>query len=91
MKKRIITFLIIMLFCVINCFAQKAKRSLANSGIAYTYPISGIKVDGDITDWPNKIVHYPINKIFGTKPKGKNDFNVYFQLAYNLSERSLYG
>ncbi len=65
--------------------------TISNGAIAYAYPISNIKIDGDISDWPTDLERYSINKFpYGKNLKNKNDFDAYFNVGYNLSEKALY-
>ena len=63
---------------------------LPSPGIAYAYPISGISIDGDITDWPEALTHFPMENTLGKKPKNTEDLNAYFTVGYNVSHQSLY-
>ncbi len=63
----------------------------SNGAIAYAYPITNIKIDGNTADWPKNLSKFKIEDVpFGDKPKNKDDFAAYFQVGYNLSEQSLY-
>ncbi len=65
--------------------------TLSNGAIAYAYPVSNIKIDGDITDWPKDFVQYPIKHLINNNgPKDKTDFDAYFRVGYNLTEQALY-
>jgi CubicO group peptidase (beta-lactamase class C family) len=64
--------------------------SLAEDAIAYAYPVSGIKIDGDISDWPETLTHYKIQNITGKGLKNKEDLEASFQAGYNVSDQSLY-
>lgn len=64
---------------------------ISNGAIAHAYPVSSITIDGNTQDWPKDFTRYPINKLpYGGGPKDKNDFDAYFQVGYNLSEKALY-
>ncbi|MBQ0732717.1 serine hydrolase [Aquimarina celericrescens] len=64
---------------------------ISNGAIAFAYPMSNIKIDGDTSDWPKNLTKYSINKLpYGRGPKDQNDFNAYFHVGYNTSEQSLY-
>ncbi len=71
--------------------SSKDLVTISNGAIAYAYPISNIKIDGDISDWPTDLERYPINKFpYGGDLKNKNDFDAYFNVGYNISEKALY-
>ncbi len=62
-----------------------------NGSIAYAYPLGKIKVDGDLSDWPKDAAKYLITiQPSNTKPQNDADFSGYFQVGYNLANRSLY-
>ncbi len=91
MKKKLIIILLPLVFIPLVCSAKpKSQEVLNNPGIAFAYPISVIVTDGDISDWPNDITHYPIERYYANPPKNKEDFEAYLQVGYNLSEQSIY-
>ncbi len=62
-----------------------------NDAVGIAFPAKGITVDGDLGDWPAGLRTYPIERIeSGDKPRGKDDLEAHFRLAYNPAERSLY-
>ncbi len=62
-----------------------------NGAVGIAYPVKGISVDGDLSDWPKDLQTYPIECIeFGDKLGGKDDLTAHFQLAYNPAEHALY-
>ena len=65
---------------------------LANNGsFAAVYPIDGIVVDGDLSDWPSGMERYPIAlHEYGTAPSSPDDFSAWFQVGYNEAESALY-
>ncbi|WP_340066793.1 serine hydrolase [Ascidiimonas aurantiaca] len=65
--------------------------AFSNGEMAYAYPITNITVDGNIADWPEELKKYSIEK----RPIGKasddpGDFQAYFKVGYNVSEKALY-
>ncbi len=58
-----------------------------NGSIAYAYPISGIEIDGDLSDWPNGLTEYPIDRDFTGDP---SDFRATFRVGYHVAEQSIY-
>ena len=62
-----------------------------NGAVGVALPAKGITVDGDLSDWPEGLQTYPIERIeYGDKLGGKDDLNAHFRIAYNAGERALY-
>src|SRR5271155_2738988 len=62
-----------------------------NGSVGVAYPATGIKIDGDLSDWPKNAMTYPIARVeFGEKLAGENDLKAQFRLAYNVAEHVLY-
>jgi CubicO group peptidase (beta-lactamase class C family) len=62
-----------------------------NGAVGIAYQAKGITVDGDLSDWPNGLQTYPIDRIeFGDKLAGKDDLNAHFRIAYNAGEHAVY-
>ena len=53
--------------------------------LALAYPVAGITLDGDLSDWPADFVSYPIDT-----PRDAAAFEGSFRVGYNLAENSLY-
>ena len=66
--------------------------SLATNGsIAYIYPISGITVDGNLSDWPNDIRLYQMETThYGGGLKSPEDGNATWRAGYDASTGHLY-
>ena len=62
-----------------------------NGKVALAVPVEGIVVDGDLSDWPEDIVRYPILFLeHGIRPKDGEDFEGTFRIGYNAQENALY-
>jgi hypothetical protein len=62
-----------------------------NGALAVAVPIDNIAIDGDLSDWPQDLEHYPIGlPEFGTRPRDKEDLRATFRLGYNLEDKALY-
>jgi CubicO group peptidase (beta-lactamase class C family) len=73
------------------CFLFCQHLSAHNGSVAYAYPLGSITVDGVFSDWPKDAIKYIIGQnLSDTKPKDGNDFSGFFQLGYQLDNRSLY-
>ncbi len=61
------------------------------NAIAFAYPIEGITVDGDASDWPAKFKSYPLERAeVGNQPRDNNDLEARFRVGYNSAEHALY-
>ena len=59
--------------------------------MAVAYPVEGITVDGDLSDWPEEMIAYPI--LFqddGDPLHGSGDFGGSFRVGYSEQENALY-
>ena len=62
-----------------------------NGAAALAYPIEGITLDGDLSDWPQDGPRYPIRFAeYGDAPNNKSDFQASFQVGYHRAENALY-
>ena len=59
--------------------------------VAVAYPVEGIAVDGDLSDWPEEMIAYPL--LFqddGNPLHGSGDFGGSFRVGYSEQENALY-
>jgi len=59
--------------------------------VAVAYPVEGIEIDGDLSDWPEDMIRYPI--LFqedGDRLRGVHDFEGFFRVGYSAGENVLY-
>jgi signal transduction histidine kinase len=76
--------LLALLLVSIPVTAESGKLSLA-------YPVKDIILDGDLEDWPDEAIRYPIrNREDGVPLRGRNDFKGYFHIGYNETDNALY-
>jgi len=62
-----------------------------NGSVGVAYPATGIKIDGDLSDWPKNATTYPAARVeHGDKLAGKDDLSAQFRVAYNVAEHALY-
>jgi signal transduction histidine kinase/ligand-binding sensor domain-containing protein/DNA-binding NarL/FixJ family response regulator len=62
-----------------------------NGAVALAHPVTGLTIDGDLSDWPEHIPAYPIAlPEYGPAPTSADDFKGYFRLAYSESDAALY-
>lgn len=56
-----------------------------NGAVALAVPLAGIEIDGDLADWPEDLVRYPLEHIGESTPSGEGsagDFAAAFRLGY---------
>ena len=65
---------------------------LAHSGhVALAYPMEGITIDGDFSDWPEHVPSYPMEILaYGEEPTGPEDLSASFRVGYNYEAQELY-
>ncbi|MEM1082301.1 MAG: serine hydrolase, partial [Pseudomonadota bacterium] len=61
-----------------------------NGAIAYSSPLSGIEIDGDLSDWPADRTRYPIQiNSAGDAVDGDAQFEASFMTGYDLASNSI--
>ena len=62
-----------------------------NGSVGVAHPAAGIKIDGDLGDWPKDAATYPIARAeYGDKLAGKDDLKARFRAAYSVVEHALF-
>ncbi len=62
-----------------------------NGAVAYAYPIRGISIDGNLSDWPTGLMAYDIQKVeLGEPIDGEKDLEAHFRIGYNIEQNSIY-
>jgi hypothetical protein len=62
-----------------------------NGAVAIAVPVEGIVVDGDLSDWPEDMVKYPmLQRTSGVPLRGGEDFTGWFRVGYSAIENALY-
>mgnify|MGYP005627441661 CR=1 FL=1 len=62
-----------------------------NGAVALAYPVRGIVVDGDFSDWPEELPRFPIElPELGANPLDERDFKADLRAAYDPIENVLY-
>ena len=79
-------------FCLLACAFLLCPPSYAHNGsVASAYPLANITVDGNFSDWPVNLAKYPVSVMLSDeRPKNNADFSGFFQVGYNLGNRSMY-
>jgi len=77
----------ILLALLVAAFPAQAY----NTQVAVAMPLAGIAVDGDLSDWPEKLTRYPLLfPEYGELPYSPLDFQGWFRIGYNEAEQALY-
>lgn len=73
------------------CLSGQQMQSDAKCFIAYAYPMTGISIDGNLSDWPEEAPSIPIeNRLWGAELNAESDLTATFQTGYSLEENALY-
>jgi signal transduction histidine kinase/ligand-binding sensor domain-containing protein len=75
--------LLLIIFCSIPASAHNGRLALAE-------PLTGIVVDGDLSDWPQSIASYPVDLSLSVRPDGPADLSASFRTGYVAAEGALY-
>ena len=80
-----------LISCVLCLVMLSAETYADNGAVATAVPVSGIVVDGDLSDWPTSLKDYPIAyPERGDVPKSAEDLQASFRIGYNQEEQLLY-
>ena len=80
----------LLVMCLVSLSIQPVAN--AHNGRAFiATPVSGITIDGDLSDWPSEMASHPISiaYLFDGKPE-TDDFTGRFRVACNYAENSIY-
>ena len=81
--------------CAILAFllGVATNTAMAHTGsVSFSRPLSGIVVDGDLSDWPEGLVSYPVNSpgIWADAPSDSADHEAWFRVGHNVEENAIY-
>lgn len=77
--------------CVTLVFALCRPAQGHNGVLAVAPELTNITIDGDFSDWPEGLAHYPItNAAYGEPPTGAADFDASFQIGYSEDRQEVY-
>ena len=86
-RKKIAVFWAVGLFLLGTSLPAAAH----NGGVALAQLVEGIVIDGDLSDWPQDLVHYSIAlPEYGDKPKDEEDYKGSFRIGFSAQENALY-
>lgn len=79
------------LLCI-GALLVASPMAYGHSGnLALAYPVEHIAIDGDLADWPEELIAYPIaHADYGDPPTGSRDIEAHFRIGYSLKENALY-
>ena len=73
--------------CLLLCVPAMAH----NGHLALAYPVQGIVVDGDLTDWPGGLPSYPIDlTLLGDRAFDEQDLQASFRIGFAQIEEAIY-
>lgn len=79
------------LFSALSLMCTALVADAHNGKVAHAYPIKGITIDGDLSDWPESLIKNSIDSLdSGKEPSGPDDFSARFGIGYDLRQQSLY-
>ena len=91
LKKRLMSIIRCPYFAICAFLAWAQAAAPHNGAVALAYPVTGIAVDGDLSDWPQDLPRYPIVRCeLGDEPRDTKDFKAAFRIGYNARENALY-
>jgi len=67
--------------------------AMAHTGsLSFSRPLSGIVVDGDLSDWPEGLARYPVNSpgVWADAPGDSADHEAWFRVGHNVEENAIY-
>ena len=72
------------------CISLSTSASANSGNVTVALPVSGISIDGDISDWPNSIPHHEIRRNhYGDAPNSDGDLSAFFKVGYDLEAHRL--
>ena len=75
-----------LLLCCLYC-----PVAAQNGSVVLIYPVEGIAIDGDLSDWPAGMRSYPIDRLGNRDTlKGREDFQGALRVGYQARENALY-
>jgi len=72
-------------------WATADLSSAQQNAVNFASPVADIRIDGDLSDWPQDMVRYPISQILeDEKPHSAADYEGHLRIGYNSAENALY-
>ena len=83
--------MLLFICLILLAFGLPQEAGATPEKIALGYPVEGITVDGDLSDWPEDMIRYPVLfQEYGDKLRGAGDFEGWMQVGYSQEENALY-
>ena len=74
----------LVLVLLLTAAAAVAPARAHNGSVAVAYPVQGITVDGDLSDWPDTCQTYPIERAeYGSAVVDSLDLRAWFRVGYD--------
>ncbi|MEM7384310.1 MAG: serine hydrolase, partial [Verrucomicrobiota bacterium] len=62
-----------------------------NGGSMVAEPVEGIRIDGDLSEWPDTLTAYPLRHAdFGDQPRNAEDLQAEARIGYDAEEKAIY-
>jgi signal transduction histidine kinase len=82
---------LVVLAALLMVACGAAPAAAGPEKVAVAYPLDGIVLDGDLSDWPPDMIHYPVKHQEGGDPlTGPEDFSGEFLVGFSAAENALY-
>ncbi len=81
------------LACLVPALLGFGSSPLArdNGALAHAFPVEGITIDGDLSDWPPSARIYPIEvELYAPSPESPADFSAQLRIGHDLKQQALY-
>ena len=75
---------------IVSLFLLVCEINAQNYEPAIAVPVSGISIDGNLTDWPKGLKSYEIGNLGFGELEDDKDCEATFMVAYNSAEKSIY-
>ena len=83
--------IIMVSLALLSAVSRTAPVFAHNGNVALIYPVEGITVDGDLSDWPGGLERHSIRlPEYGERPRDEYDLDARFRLGYGAAESALY-
>ena len=82
---------VIILGLVVLLLILPNSTQAHNGAVAIAVPVDRITIDGDLSEWPEGMVKYPISVLgHGDYLRDEEDFQGWFRIGYSAPENALY-
>ena len=92
-NKSLITVVILCMSLIACNIEEKQKIIDINENstpLAFAYPVSDIKIDGEIDDWNSEMPYYTISALLESNIETPEDLNAIFKVGFSEKDKSVY-